>query len=85
MSFPLEVYKRTSLRITTLLGYARCSTDRQDLAAQPATLADLGVVSDRTHTDHGLTATNRARPKRLRPCGTATRCWCPSSIGWPSR
>lgn len=44
------------------IGYARCSTDRQDLAAQRAALAELGVTVDRIYTDHGLTGTNRARP-----------------------
>ena len=46
----------------TLIGYARCSTDKQDLAAQKAALTDLGVPSDRIYTDHGLTGTNRLRP-----------------------
>ena len=46
----------------TLIGYARCSTDEQDLAAQKAALTDLGVSSDRIYTDHGLTGTNRSRP-----------------------
>ena len=46
----------------TLIGYARCSTDKQDLAAQKAALTDLGVSSDRIYTDHGLTGTNRSRP-----------------------
>jgi DNA invertase Pin-like site-specific DNA recombinase len=46
----------------TRIGYARCSTDKQDLAAQRAALAALGVSSDRIYTDHGLTGTNRARP-----------------------
>ncbi|WP_299365131.1 recombinase family protein [uncultured Paracoccus sp.] len=45
-----------------LIGYARCSTDRQDLAAQQALLRGLGVVADRIYTDHGLTGTSRARP-----------------------
>ncbi|MFV0300555.1 MAG: recombinase family protein [Paracoccus sp. (in: a-proteobacteria)] len=44
------------------IGYARCSTDKQDLAAQQAALAALGVASDRIYTDHGLTGTNRERP-----------------------
>lgn len=44
------------------IGYARCSTDRQDLTAQRAALAELGVTVDRIYTDHGLTGTNRARP-----------------------
>ena len=40
----------------TLIGYARCSTDRQDLAAQRQALRELDVVEDRIYTDHGLTA-----------------------------
>jgi DNA invertase Pin-like site-specific DNA recombinase len=45
-----------------LIGYARCPTDKQDLAAQQETLLKLGVPSDRIYTDHGLTGTNRTRP-----------------------
>lgn len=45
-----------------LIGYARCSTDRQDLAAQQTALLALGVAPDRIYTDHGLTGTTRARP-----------------------
>lgn len=48
----------TDLRI----GYARCSTDAQDLAAQRAELESLGVAPDRIYTDHGLTGRNRDRP-----------------------
>ena len=48
--------------MTTLIGYARCSTDKQDLAAQKAALEKLGVVPERIYTDHGLTGTNRSRP-----------------------
>ena len=47
----------------TLIGYARCSTDRQDLTAQRQALKDLGVAADRIYTDKGLTGTNRARAK----------------------
>lgn len=46
----------------TLIGYARCSTDKQDLAAQVAALQALGVAADRVYTDHGLSGTTRARP-----------------------
>lgn len=46
----------------TRIGYARCSTDTQDLAAQRAALLALGVAEDRIYTDHGLTGTNRQRP-----------------------
>jgi len=46
----------------THIGYARCSTDKQDLAAQKQALLNLGVVAARIYTDHGFTGTNRARP-----------------------
>jgi len=46
----------------TLIGYARCSTDRQDLTAQRQQLAQLGVTPDRIYLDHGLTGRNRDRP-----------------------
>ncbi|MEM8594962.1 MAG: recombinase family protein [Pseudomonadota bacterium] len=44
------------------VGYARCSTDKQDLAAQRAALLELGVEPDRIYTDHGLTGRTRERP-----------------------
>ena len=46
----------------TLIGYARCSTDNQDLAAQRSALVDLGVAPDRIYVDHGLTGRTRNRP-----------------------
>jgi DNA invertase Pin-like site-specific DNA recombinase len=46
----------------TLVGYARCSTDKQDLAVQQAMLTDLGVAPERIYMDRGLTGTTRARP-----------------------
>ena len=46
----------------TFIGYARCSTDKQDLSAQQSALIELGVAADRIYTDHGLTGTNRSRP-----------------------
>ena len=45
---------------TTRIGYARCSTDKQDLAAQVAALLALGVGQDRIYTDHGFSGTDRA-------------------------
>ena len=45
-----------------LIGYARCSTDAQDLTAQHDALTTLGVKPNRIYVDHGLTGTNRARP-----------------------
>src|SRR5574340_3358 len=46
----------------TLVGYARCSTDAQDLTAQRQRLRERGVAEDRIYLDHGFTGTNRARP-----------------------
>jgi len=51
----------TSMK-TTLIGYARCSTNKQDLSAQRQSLLDLGVTENLIYTDHGLTGTNRKRP-----------------------
>jgi len=45
-----------------LIGYARCSTDEQDLTVQREGLAALGVTPDRIYVDHGLTGCNRDRP-----------------------
>jgi DNA invertase Pin-like site-specific DNA recombinase len=55
-----------------LVGYARCSTDQQDLTAQRDSLVGLGVDADRIYVDHGLTGTNRERP-RLREALAACR------------
>lgn len=44
------------------IGYARCSTDKQDLSAQKQALIALGVEECRIYTDHGLTGRNRKRP-----------------------
>ena len=45
-----------------LVGYARVSTEQQDLTAQRIGLNTLGVGDDRMYVDHGLTGTNRDRP-----------------------
>jgi DNA invertase Pin-like site-specific DNA recombinase len=45
-----------------LIGYARCSTDSQDLTAQRDGLIALGVEGNRIYVDHGLTGRNRDRP-----------------------
>ena len=42
-----------------LVGYARVSTDQQDLTSQRD---GLGVAANRIYVDHGLTGTNRERP-----------------------
>jgi DNA invertase Pin-like site-specific DNA recombinase len=49
-------------RIALLIGYARVSTDDQDVAAQRDALTTLGVTAERIHIDHGLTGTNPDRP-----------------------
>jgi DNA invertase Pin-like site-specific DNA recombinase len=45
-----------------LVGYARVSTEQQDLTAQRNGLHALGVGDDRIYVDHGLTGSNRDRP-----------------------
>ena len=45
----------------SLIGYARCSTEKQDLSAQREILRGLGVADERVYLDHGLTGTNRSR------------------------
>ncbi|WP_280141825.1 recombinase family protein [Pseudovibrio sp. Tun.PSC04-5.I4] len=58
-----------------LIGYARCSTDKQDLEIQKSSLADLGVDASRIYSDHGLTGTNRTRPgldQHWQPCARGT-------------
>lgn len=61
-----------------LVGYARCSTDTQDVTAQRDGLVALGATTDRIYVDHGLTGTNRTVwvPRTLsaqfrRPSGNA--------------
>lgn len=45
-----------------LIGYARCSTEEQDLTAQLRRLEQLGCERAAVHTDHGLSGANRERP-----------------------
>jgi len=66
------------------IGYARVSTDDQDLTAQRDALTALGVDPDRVYVDHGLTGTNRDRPglrEARPPAALATRSSSPSSTG----
>jgi DNA invertase Pin-like site-specific DNA recombinase len=46
----------------TRIGHARCSTDKQDFAAQRVALLDLSVAEDRIYLDRGMTGTTRGRP-----------------------
>jgi DNA invertase Pin-like site-specific DNA recombinase len=45
-----------------LVGYARASTEQQDLTAQRDALSAMGITADRIYVDHGLTGTDRNRP-----------------------
>lgn len=45
-----------------LIGYARVSTDTQDLTAQRNALTALGVAPARVYVDQGRSGTNRDRP-----------------------
>ncbi len=45
-----------------LIGYARVSTEEQDLTVQRDALGALGVAVERVYVDHGLTGRNRERP-----------------------
>jgi DNA invertase Pin-like site-specific DNA recombinase len=61
-----------------LIGYARVSTDAQDLTAQREGLLALGVDLLRIYVDHGLTGTNRECPglrEALAACRRATPWW----------
>lgn len=44
------------------IGYARVSTEQQDLTAHRDGLTALGVDPKRVYVDHGITGTNRDRP-----------------------
>lgn len=45
-----------------LIGYARCSTEKQDLRAQKQQLRTLGVEATRIYVDHGYTGRSKDRP-----------------------
>jgi DNA invertase Pin-like site-specific DNA recombinase len=69
-----------------LIGYARCSTDEQDLTVQREGLAGLGVTPHRIYVDHGLTGCNRDRPglrEALAACREGDTWSSPNSIDWP--
>jgi hypothetical protein len=61
-----------------LIGYARVSTDAQDLTAQREGLLALGVNPGRLYVDHGLLAPTENAPgceRRWPPAGRATPWW----------
>jgi hypothetical protein len=70
-----------------LVGYARVSTDAQDLTAQRDALDGLGVAAERTYVDHGLTGTSRDRPglrTALAVCRDGDTLIVTSSTGLPA-
>ncbi|WP_422652856.1 recombinase family protein [Acidisarcina polymorpha] len=73
----------------TVIGYARCSTDKQDLTAQRDVLVELGVAANRIYVDHGLTGKNRARPglnQARSPVSVRAILWsCQIWIGSPAQ
>ena len=60
-----------------LIGYARVSTDEQDLTAQRDALGGLGVAGERIYVDHGLTGNNRDRPELERQAQQRSRAEAP--------
>ncbi len=54
--------ERGCVIVALLIGYARCSTDEQDLTAQRDGLPTVGVAAARVYVDRGLTGTNPDRP-----------------------
>lgn len=59
------------------VGYARVSTDEQDLTAQRDGLAAFGIDPKRIYVDHGL----RAATRTVMGCG---RRWRPAGAPTPS-
>jgi DNA invertase Pin-like site-specific DNA recombinase len=45
-----------------LVGYARCSTDKQDLDANRRIPLDLGVAAEQVYLDRAYSGTTAARP-----------------------
>ena len=84
----LQVEVNCAVMTELLIGYARVSTNEQDLTAQQNALERLGVRPNLIYTDHGLTGTNPARPglrEALAACRSGAHSWWPNSIVWPGR
>ena len=57
-----DVGRRPARDAGVLVGYAGCSTDKQDVAAQRHTLRVVGVSDDCVYLDHGMIGRHRRRP-----------------------
>lgn len=71
-----------------LVGYARVSTEEQDLTVQREALERLGVRPDRIYVDHGLTGTNRDRPglrEAMAACRAGDTLVVSKLTGWRGR
>jgi hypothetical protein len=76
---------RYARRVSAMLsGYARCSTDEQDLTGQRLVLLGLGVAEDRIYLVKGLTAPTGPGPACPGPRGRAGRGHPPAEAG-PAR
>ena len=83
-------YSYTPTMMATLIGYARCCTDRQYLAAQRRrfwSFASPKIASTPITASSARTAPAPISTRPSPPCAKATRWSCPNSTGWqgPSR
>lgn len=72
----------------TLVGYARCSTDSQDLTAQRGRLRQLGVPDELVYMTTKRVAPNahsHDSTKRWLPSGMETLSSFQNWIAWPDR
>ena len=66
-----------------LIGYARCSTDAQDLTARHNALTTFGVKANRIYVDHGLLAwQRRAATLDLTTVDACDDSCCPSDAAY---
>jgi hypothetical protein len=59
----------SEVRSGILIGYARCSTERQDRTAQREILLELGVAEDRIYLDHRADRTQPVSPRAQQRTG----------------
>jgi DNA invertase Pin-like site-specific DNA recombinase len=74
----LPTWRTLLFMVEIKVGYARVSTDEQDLTVQRDALAAMGVEPDRIYVDHGLTGSNTNRPglrEALAACRSGDTLW----------